>query len=89
MKHWIDKESGCNMCEPNCAEEWCRMIWEVGYDYDGCKTVESLKSLVDELIEMGNKAFDCIQEGKVRAADVEEESIRTFQEVFSTHLLKE
>ena len=26
------------------------LIWAIGYDYDGCNTVESLKELIDELV---------------------------------------
>lgn len=26
------------------------LIWALGYDYDGCNTVESLKELIDELV---------------------------------------
>ena len=26
------------------------LIWALGFDYDGCNTVESLKELIDELV---------------------------------------
>ena len=37
----------------------------IGFDYDGCNTVESLKGLVDELIDMSKKARDCLHTGKL------------------------
>lgn len=35
----------------------------IGCDYDGCKSVEEFKSLVDELVEMSQKARDCLHDG--------------------------
>lgn len=63
MRYWTDEKAGCRMCEPDCCDEWLSMIWMVGCDYDGCETVESLKGLVDELVEMSQKARDCLQDG--------------------------
>ena len=65
MRYWYDKEFKGIVCEPNCADEWLEMIWQVGVDYDGCHSVESLKGLVDELIEMSQKARCCLEEGKL------------------------
>jgi hypothetical protein len=65
MKYWYDKEFGGIICEPNCADEWMRYIWEVGLGYDGCHTVESLKGLVDELIEFSINARKCLSEDKI------------------------
>ena len=76
MKNWYDKEHGCIMCEPDCADEWLQFIWEVGLDYDGCHTVESLKGLVDELIEFSRKARKCLREGKI--FEDKEESARSW-----------
>ena len=33
------------------------LIWQIGYDYDGCNTVESLKGLIDELIDLATKGL--------------------------------
>lgn len=63
MRYWTDEKTGCRMCEPDCCDEWLSMIWMVGCDYDGCETVESLKGLVDELVEMSQKARDCLHDG--------------------------
>ena len=34
------------------------LIWNIGYDYDGCETPKSLKGLIDELLEMVIQARD-------------------------------
>lgn len=39
-------------------DNWCRFIWQVGFDYDGCNTIKSLKGLVDELISYAEKALE-------------------------------
>lgn len=65
MKYWYDKEFKGIVCEPNCVDEWLEMIWQVGVDYDGCNSVESLKGLVDELIEMSQKARYCLEDDKL------------------------
>lgn len=65
MKYWIDKETGIPMCEPDCADEWLKFIWEVGVDYDGYRTPEGLMSLIDEIIEYSQNARQCLREGKI------------------------
>ena len=65
MEYWYDKDFGGIVCEPNCVDEWLEMIWQVGVDYDGCNSIESLKGLVDELIEMSQKARYCLEDGKL------------------------
>ena len=65
MKHWYDKEFKGLICEPDCTEEWLELMWAIGVDYDGCHTAESLKGLIDELMEMTQKAKECLYDGKV------------------------
>jgi hypothetical protein len=65
MKYWYDKEFEGIICEPNCAEEWLGLICEVAMGYDGCYTVESLQGLVDELVDMSKKAYNCLYDGKI------------------------
>ena len=65
MRYWTD-ESGIRMCEPNTADEWLKFIWEIGFDYDGETTVEGLKGLIDEIIEISFKARTCIEEGRIK-----------------------
>lgn len=70
MNFWKDEQTGCNMCEPNCADEWLEFIWQIGCDYDGCHSVEDLKHLIDELIEMSQKARDCLSKGILFPKDI-------------------
>lgn len=65
MRHWYDKEFKGIVCEPNCADEWLELLYDIGLGYDGCGTVESLKGLVDELMEMSTKARKCLHDGKL------------------------
>ena len=65
MKYWYDKEFKCMVCEPNSTDEWLELLWQIGIDYDGCNTVESLKGLVDELIEISIKARVCLEAGEL------------------------
>ena len=77
MKYWYDKEFKGVVCAPNCADEWMRQIWEIGFDYDGCNTVKSLQELVDELVEMSVKARECLYNGKL--FEDREESVRSYE----------
>ena len=63
MKYWIDEKTGTHMCEPNCCDEWLELIWMIGVDYDGCRTVKSLQELVDELVDASKKARNCLHDG--------------------------
>lgn len=78
MKHWYDKEFQCIVCEPDCVDEWLWHIWAIGLDYDGCNTVESLKELVDELVDMALKARNCLHDGKL--FEDKNESSRSLEE---------
>lgn len=40
-------------------DKWCQLIIDLGFDYDGCNTVESLKDLIDELVDYAHKAINC------------------------------
>ena len=71
MRTWIDETTGCKMCEPDCVDEWLFDIWAIGCDYDGESTVDGLKKLVDGLVEMSQKARDCLHDGKLFPADKE------------------
>lgn len=69
MRTWIDPQTGCKMCEPNCADEWLQFIWEVGYGYDGYMKASDLRDLIDELISMSQKARDCLRQGLIFPED--------------------
>ena len=64
MRYWKDERFG-NCCEPDCADEWLADIWAIGCDYDGYNTVESLKELIDELVEMAHQARECLWNNKL------------------------
>ena len=40
-------------------DKWCQLIIDIGFDYDGFNTVESLKGLIDELVDYAHKAIIC------------------------------
>lgn len=65
MRFWYDEENEVKMCEPDCVDEWLFDIWAIGVDYDGCHTTEELKKLIDELVDMSNKARECLWENKL------------------------
>ena len=65
MKEWVDEATGVPICEPDCADEWLQLIWSIGCDYDGFNDVDSLKSLIDELVTMSQNARTCMREGKL------------------------
>ena len=54
-----------NFYEPDCVEEWLELMWDIGADYDGCHTVESLQSLIDEQMEMVSRAIRCLRNGAI------------------------
>lgn len=37
--------------------EYLQLIHDIAFDYDGFNTVESLKELIDELVDLVNKAY--------------------------------
>ncbi len=65
MRQWIDEKTGLKMYEPDCVDEWLFNIWAVGVDYDGCRSAEDLKKLVDELVAMSQMARECLWKNKL------------------------
>lgn len=65
MKYRYDKEFKGIVCTPDCASEWMEYICDIACGYDGCNTVESLKGLIDEMVEATSNAIICIDNGKV------------------------
>ena len=39
-------------------DKWCQLIADIGFDYDGCNTIESLKGLIDELVRYALNSRD-------------------------------
>lgn len=50
---------------PNSCDEYLELIYAIGYDYDGCEKPESLKELIDELVDLSSKARKCLHEGRL------------------------
>lgn len=50
---------------PCSCDEYLELIYAIGYDYDGCEKPESLKELIDELVDLSSKARKCLHEGKL------------------------
>lgn len=40
-------------------EKYLELIIDLGFDFDGCNTVESLKGLVEELVHLASLARAC------------------------------
>lgn len=75
MRTWYDEQLGCSFCEPDCVDEWLKMIWTIGVDYDGCQTVECLKGLIDELVDMSKRARICLKNGLLFSKNAKENYI--------------
>jgi hypothetical protein len=55
--------------EPEYADEWLVLLRDIAYDYDGLDTsVQSMRELVDELVEYATNALNCIRENKITEA---------------------
>ena len=39
-------------------DKWCQLIVDIGFDYDGCNAIESLKGLIDELVRYALNSRD-------------------------------
>lgn len=44
-------------------DAYCQAIINLGFDYDGFNTVESLKGLIDELVSYAQRAIECDDKG--------------------------
>lgn len=62
-------------------DEYLMLIHDIGYDYDGLDSKESLKSLIDQLIDYTTKAYCCdtkseiYQDGKGKSLNILREEI--------------
>lgn len=66
MKRVYDEKLKTWFAEPDCVDEWLELIWDIGCDYDGCGgSVEDLKHLVDELVDMSKEARKCLRENRL------------------------
>ena len=72
MKYRYDKEFDGVICEPNCADEWMELIQDIAWGYDNCSSTESLKELIDEMVDAAGWARSCLDEGKIFEDRIEE-----------------
>lgn len=55
---------------PEYVDEYLSMIWAIGYDYDGFETsVEGLKSVIDDIVELSSQARIALSNGKLYRGD--------------------
>ena len=50
---------------PECADEWLELIHDIAVGYDGCRSEESLKALIDEMVEYAGNARKCMKQGNL------------------------
>lgn len=65
MKKIYDEELNIIGYEPDCVEEWLELIYEIGYDCNGHNTVDGLKTLIGELMDMILRANRCLRNGDI------------------------
>jgi hypothetical protein len=64
MKKLHDERFGTSYA-PECADEWLELAQDIAVGYDGCKSEESLKALIDEMVEYVKNARGCIKKGNL------------------------
>lgn len=77
MIHWYDEENDYISCKESNAYECFHFIWSVGFDYDGCETVEDLKGLIDDIVASAKDGMKFINDGKITDDDTYDEDART------------
>lgn len=65
-------------CEDNNTEECLRTIRLLALDYDGARSIEDYKSLIDELSELADKGLILMFANKVRIEDTEDEDHESY-----------
>lgn len=59
---------GVGKCyDVDCVADCLSLIIDIGFNYDGCNSVDSLKSLVDELVEYARRGAEFLREGKIQS----------------------
>lgn len=64
MKELHDERFGTSYTS-ECADEWLELVQDIAVDYDGCRTEESLKGLIDEMVEYVKNARECMRKGNL------------------------
>jgi hypothetical protein len=64
MKELYDEKFGTSYM-PECADEWLELVHDIAVGYDGCRSEESLKALIDEMVEYAGNARKCMKQGNL------------------------
>jgi hypothetical protein len=64
MKELHDEKFGTSYM-PECADEWLELLHDIAVGYDGCRSEESLKALIDEMVEYAGNARECMKQGNL------------------------
>lgn len=67
MDYYYDYALNGIIHSPDCADECLSEIINIAFDYDGCNTVQEFKELIDEILDLAEKARKCIIDGKIVA----------------------
>ena len=62
-------------------DNWCQLIADIGFDYDGYNTIESLKGLIDELVRYALNSRDNYDYKEILKGDSLEEENKKYKEV--------
>lgn len=60
-------------------DNWCQLIADIGFDYDGCNTIESLKVLIDELVRYALNSRDNYDYEEILKGDSLEEENKKYK----------
>lgn len=83
MKYRYDRTFDGVICSPNNVEEILEVIIDIGFDYDGCYNSDSLKGLVDELVDYARDGAMLLKRGKIRKSDTEIEDENSRMKAYS------
>lgn len=51
FEHYLKKKIRVQEKNVEIMQKYLELIYDLGFDYDGCNTIEGLKGLIDELME--------------------------------------
>lgn len=73
MKFEFDPEFGVVWAKNSCALDSLFLLRAIGIDYDGMDgSINDMRDLVDELVELAGEAVDFIRKGKIEPDEEEE-----------------
>lgn len=73
MVYEFDPETGTTWAKNSCALDSLFTLRAIGLDYDGMDgSIDAMRDLVDELVELAGQAVDFIRAGKIYEDEDEE-----------------